>query len=253
MIISKERIAAAFACIMLPMLMQLKMLSSVPDKVKAIYDQEQKVIIAPDSLANPEIRPDAVFDRTLSNSWKIQFTHYTGTDSRSHLPDEKSTYIQMELSLTHFPGNPPILNPLKKLILWPGNYDEGSFTRNYARPSKIRLIFFKQELVDVDREFRLSDPPSYIAERIILLPDAEGPQSIDLDFLPSFMDSKIFPENIFQIWVRIEILDIYHGKKFADKISIAEIDYFNARSEHLQFQASQDSITAEKENSSIKK
>jgi len=252
MMISKERIAVAFACILLLLLMQLKMLSSVPEKVNAIHSQNQRIIITSESLAESEINPDAVFDRELSKTCKIEFTNRTNTENRSHLPDEKSTYLQMDLSLTHFPGTPPVINPLKHLIIWPGTYKGNSYLKKYARPSKIRLVFFKQELVDVDREFRLSDPPSFIAEKTILLPDAGGPQIVDLDFLPAIEKSNKFPENIYQISLRIEILGIYPGQEFKNTISIAEIDYVNTKEEHKQFQETINSIKSATQNSSSK-
>jgi len=235
MAVSKERTLFASLCILSLILLQMKMLSSVPERVKMILNAKHKMIFARDSLTRPESHAEAVFDGDINTSWKITFNRKANSTSKSYLPGDDSNFLQMELSLTHFPGRPPVPNPLKEIILWPGYYESGIFSKKYARPSLARLIFFKQELVDIDREFRLPEAPQFAAEKTIRIPDGGGPVAIPVDFLPAIENSEKFPENIYQIWLRMEVLEIYPGNQFTNELSVAEIDYINRIKDHDKY------------------
>ncbi|MDH5656810.1 MAG: hypothetical protein OEZ34_12935 [Spirochaetia bacterium] len=227
----KETLALAVIWILLIGIFQSVLLSSIPDKIEKIYQSKKRAVITGSSKEDPSAG-SALFDRNLNKAELLPFIKNQNSNSISHKPPQNVSFFQTELFVTHFPGSPPLANPLKEIILWPGTYESGIFSRKYARPSLIRLIFFEQEFVDTDREFRLPPPPFYILEKMIELPDREGPFIIQNTFLPAPKVSKKFPEHIFQIIMRVEILDIYPGNEFPEKTAIAEIDYRTEIPEH---------------------
>lgn len=151
----------------------------------------------------------------------------------SSLPDPERLYIQMRMGLTHFPGHPPLLNLPEKLLLWSGDQSDARHFQDYSRPRRIRLIFFKQELVDIDREVRFPDPPDFWAEKDLTLEDRTGVQSVNLDFLPPVAEARAFPKGIYQIWLRIEIETVYPGRLHPDQVALSEVDYAERLPSHI--------------------
>lgn len=182
------------------------------------------------SFYDPKIDPGLAFDGDLGTAWedypppkKLQ-----GTDSKKRLdsatPPEGRLYIQKEAGKTHYPGAPPILWLPVSLEIHSGsvNRKEDPYYA-LARPRKVRIVFFYQDVVDVDREYRFPGSPRYAGETTARLSDTPEPQRINLDFLPNPGPSPGFPENLFTIYYRIEILSTYPGKKEEDRIAIREI------------------------------
>lgn len=144
-------------------------------------------------------------------------------------------FIQIQVGLTHSPDRPPRVNPLKALRIWTGNQKDAQSFRASARPKSVRLHFFRQQVVDPDREYRLPEEPVYWMSRDVRLRDIFGMQRIDLDWLPAAVESPAFPREVQQIWLRMEILDSYPGTDPAqrDAIAVSEIEFlFRDRHAH---------------------
>lgn len=150
-------------------------------------------------------------------------------DPRSPIPPAGKPYLHMELALTHFPENPPKKNQPERLILWTGG--AGSEFASYSRPARVRLVIFDQEVVDVDRDYRIPDLPGYLGEKTVTLKDSPDRQIIDLNFIAPPADSPAFPRNIRQLWIRLEPLSFYRGRD--DRyFAIREIDYESPIPDH---------------------
>lgn len=172
----------------------------------------------------------------ISLPWKNQQSPV----ARSPIPPTDMPYLQMELAITHFPGNPPLKNQPERIVLWSGG-DKKSGFKQYARPRKIRLVVFDQEVVDVDREYRIPDLPDYLTEKTIILRDTPEAQVINLDFISPPEDSPAFPKNIRQLWVRMEFLSFYPAVKGdgSESFAIREIDYESPIPDHPQLRTEQ--------------
>lgn len=126
-------------------------------------------------------------------------------------------FLQMDLGFTHSPAHPPRPAPLRSLrIDSPGG--------DFARPRRVRLVFFSQEIVDMDREFRLPPLPEFLTQKEVLLPDSPV-QEVGLDFLPAPLPSSRYPAGVRRIQVRIEILDVYPGR--SNTVAISEVSFTN--------------------------
>ena len=143
----------------------------------------------------------------------------------SVFPGPDVLHFSLELGLSHFPDHPPRPNPLLRVFLWPGNQIDLIHFQDYARPKGIRLLFFRQKLVDVDRDFQFPGPPEFWAEKRIVLEDRQGVQIVDTDFLPAIEVSERFPVNIYMLWLRVEVESFYPGRKYADQVAFTEIDF----------------------------
>ncbi|MEQ9363859.1 MAG: hypothetical protein RIF32_06440 [Leptospirales bacterium] len=136
-------------------------------------------------------------------------------------------FVQLQVGLTHSPDRPPRPNPLRAMRIWPGDQASGRSFQNSARPRILRLIFFRQQVVDLDREYRLPEEPIFWEERTIRLKDRPGPQRIDLSWLAEPPESPGFPREVQEIWLRLEILDAYPGRDpaRADAIALSELAF----------------------------
>ena len=141
----------------------------------------------------------------------------SGSPSSSPVERPPCLFLQTDAGFTHSPGSPPQKSPLGQIrIITPG--------RAYARPRQVRIVFFAQEIVDMDREFRLPPLPEFLAERTATLQDQEE-VSIDTDFLPPPLDSPRYPIGVRRLQVRIEIRDVYPGTEHANTVAISEVTY----------------------------
>ncbi len=195
-------------------------------KTRNLTELYNRIIFSGSSFFNPQSRPENIFDRRLETAWVE--TEKASADSgapRDPVAAPGTLYIQMETSFSHFPGDPPSPNPLKRIFIWSGNQASPETFLDYSRPRKIRIVFFYQKLVDIDRDFRLPGLPEFRADRIVVLADSPLAQEIPLDFMPPIESSRRFPENISQVWIRLEIQDLYYGRKYPDRVAISEIDF----------------------------
>ncbi len=145
------------------------------------------------SFFNPSLEPHSAVDGNPDTSWKEsppfpgQFCMPAATGLRAepaaaalHSPVEMPPclFLQVDIGFSHAPAFPPVKRPpLHMKILNAGSA--------YARPRQVRLVFFDQEIVDMDREFRLPPLPEYVAEKTVLLPDQPA-VSVDLSFILSY-------------------------------------------------------------------
>lgn len=136
-------------------------------------------------------------------------------------------FVQLQVGLTHAPERPPRPNPLLAMRVWPGNQASAEDFRRTARPRTVRLIFFRQQIVDLDREYRLPEEPVFWKEKTVRLLDRMGPQRVALDFLDEPGASPAFPGEVQQIWLRLEISDYFPGNDpvSADAIALSELAF----------------------------
>lgn len=158
-------------------------------------------------------------------------------------------FVQINAGLSHFPGHPPEPNPLLAIRIWPGNQATLESHRHHARPRNIRLIFFRQRLVDSDREYRFVDDPIFWQTFDFKLPDHFGAVELPLAFTDGIGPSSEFPGQIDMIWCRLEILDYYAGadnsseseavqaSQRQDMVSISEIEFIQKRNYRPRVQA----------------
>ena len=144
--------------------------------------------------------------------------------------DPTIPFIQTHVGLTHRAAEPPVIDPLLRLWIWPGDQASPGAFAERARPRRLRLLFFRQRLHDFDREYRLMDAPTLWASKTIELEDHMGARAIDLGFLDyaAVEDSPGFPAGIDIVWVRIELLDFYPGVRYRNAVAISEIAFETA-------------------------
>lgn len=200
-----------------------------------------RILISTTSLLNSDIHPEYVFDRSLQSAWWEEMPvgdqsagnrHRITRNLQHPLPDPQTLQLTVEAGITHFPDNPPRPNRLLKFLIWNGYQKDQKTFRDYARPKKIHLIFFLQDLVDVDREYRIPGAPRFWRSKTVLLEDRPGVQSIDLDFLPPSPPSPRFPVRVSQIWMRLLIESCYPGQKFPHRPAVSEIDFLELHPTH---------------------
>jgi len=163
------------------------------------------------------------FDSDPRTAWiapffKTKTQHKTDFSIAPQFP-----FLQFEAGLTHSPGTPPVRNRFDSLLIHSGNRQSDRSWGDYGRPKRIRLLCFREQIVDMDREYRYPEHPVLIAQKQITLPDQFAPVSLPLDFLPIAPESERFPLHVGRIWFRIEIESIYPGKRHPKRFAIGEI------------------------------
>ena len=136
-------------------------------------------------------------------------------------------FVQLQVGLTHSPDRPPQPNPLRSMRIWSGDGSTPEAFAKSGRPKTIRLIFFRQQVVDLDREYRLPEEPIFWQERVVRLRDRSDAQRVDLGFLEEAPESPGFPREVREIWLRLEILDYYPGNdpQLRDAIALSELEF----------------------------
>jgi len=229
----RERIFLSLFIIAVLLAVTIFQVSRTERRTRNLYQLYERIIFSNSSITDPEIDIDAIFDRNIKTAWieniintrKGALIGPTNKNLIKVIPSADIFQITMEVGLSHFPGKPPVVNPLKKLRIWPGFQRDKHTFREYSRPKRITFLFFKQKLVDMDTEYKIPGLPEYLASKSIILKNRAGYQEIDLGFLPKFGNSPRFPVDIYQIWMRIIIHDYYPGSRFRKRIAISEIDF----------------------------
>jgi len=206
-------------------------------KVSSQSELFPRLIFSSATFRNPNHATAALIDQKKDTFWSdgpvlSSVATKKNLSKKEALPPEGMIYLHLELGLTHFPGNPPIPNPLKEITIISGAGITEEAYQAYARPRTIRLIFFRQKVVDVDRTLEFPGLPVYTGELTVTLKDSKEIQTIHVESLPPIPDSKGFPYNISVYWMRMEILDVYKGKQFPETVAISEIGFkeqMNAR------------------------
>ena len=203
-------------------------------RTKNLHELYERIIYSTASYYNPESQPKNVFDGDIHTAWRESLpvaimpsptSYKIPKNFREPTPDPQTLYLTMEVGLTHFPGIPPKKNPLKKLVFYSGDKSSAGSFQEYARPKRIHLTFFKQDLIDMDREYILPAEPVFWEKKSLILADSPDKQEINLDFLPELEDSPKFHINIHQVWLRIVIENFYPGTKYPNQVAISEIDF----------------------------
>ena len=203
-------------------------------RTKNLHELYERIIYSTASYYNPGNQPKNVFDGDIHTAWRESLpveimsspsSFKIPEDFRDPTPDPQTLYLTMEVGLTHFPGIPPQKNPLKKLTIYSGDQSNVSSFKEYARPKRIHLTFFKQDLIDMDREYILPAEPVFWEKKSLTLTDSPDKQEISLDFLPKLEESPKFHINIHQVWLRIVIENFYPGTKYPSQVAISEIDF----------------------------
>ncbi|MBE7438379.1 MAG: hypothetical protein HS115_08005 [Spirochaetales bacterium] len=214
---------------------QTLLLSRAYKRASGLTELYPRIVFSRSMLRSPDIEPAFVFDHNIETAW---WDTREGSDVRSGkeagpIPPTNMHYLMFELSPTHYPDSPPRKNKVRELIIYPGNQARGAF-RQYARPRTIELIFFSQQLVDPDREFKLPGAPEFLYRKKIVLEDRPQGQHFPLD-LPAVPDSPVFPVHVAQLWLRLEFIDFYPGDVHHGRVAISEIDFVEVYPTHRNF------------------
>jgi hypothetical protein len=178
------------------------------------------------SFFNPSLEPRKAVDGNPDTAWKEspplpgRFCIPTTADPAgkpSPIEMPPCLFLQVDLGFTHAPAAPPLKQPPLQMTITSGGAAN-------ARPRKVNLVFFSQEIVDMDREFRLPPLPEYVAHKTMILPD-QPIVAVDLSFLPPPLDSPRYPAGVRRLQVRIEILDVYPGRDHPNTVAISEVTY----------------------------
>ncbi len=141
-------------------------------------------------------------------------------------------FVQLQAGLSHFPARPPEPHPLRSIRIWSGNQASPEDFRRHARPRRVRLIYFRQQVVDFDREYRLAGEPVYAGEEVVTLADRMGAQDFPATALAPPQPSERFPHNVRQLWLRLEVLDFYPGTGVtSDAVALSEVAVIRERPE----------------------
>lgn len=173
------------------------------------YQEPPPVAVSTHSLLYPEMNPEAAFDGDAKTFWWDRGE--MGPDGRTPpmlLPYEK-LYLLFSAGSTHVAGLPPRPAPLLAIGVRTGA--GGAASREYARPRRIRLSYFEQQLYEINQDYRFPDQPVFVTAKEFLLEDRPGEQLLPLDFLPQPRPSRGFPDQVKERWFRLEILEVYQG------------------------------------------
>lgn len=183
------------------------------------------------SFFDPSIEPEKAVDGVADTFWaetppipgQFCLRSMKPAEGQSSMPSPVEMppclFLQVDLGFSHGPAVPPAKRPPLRMNVANGG-------PAYARPRQVRLVFFSQEIVDMDREFRLPPLPDFVAEKTLVFPDNPS-VLVDLSFLPPPVDSQRYPRNVRRLQVRIEVLDVYPGNKHPNTVAISEVTYSN--------------------------
>ncbi len=228
---SRERWAWTILTLLVPVVVLADISIRTWNKTRDLTELQPRLVFTSGSLMDPDSDPGLVVDHRLDTAWveTVPSDLRQGGSGTGALPEPGSLFLQMELSLSHFPGSPPKPNPVRSITIWSG--DPRAFYQ-HARPRRVSLRFFIQKLVDVDREFRFPSLPENWSVTTILLEDRPGPQKIPVQLPVIGPASGAFPSGIAQIWLRIDIESVYPGTASPQKIAMAEVDFEETYSTH---------------------
>lgn len=205
----------------------------VSGEEKGILTFKGRSAFSTNSFFDSRLQPGLVLDGDASTAWieampgggtcmgasGPRAVRAPGEQFAVPAPDERPEclFVQIDLGFSHRPGVAgPVKNPLASLKI--------TNAIDQAHPERVRLVFFKQEVVDIDREFRLPTLPEHWITREVVLADGIE-NTIGLDFLPPPEDSPKYPGKVKRIWLRLEVLSVYPGK--SGVVGISEISYKN--------------------------
>ena len=203
-------------------------------KTRNLHELYERIIYSSASYYDADNHSKNVYDGDLKTAWReapppgalirtnqLKMSNHPENPE----PDPSTLQLTMEVGLTHYPDRPPRKNPLKALMIWSGDQSNPEKFMQFARPARIRLLFFRQGLIDMDREYRLPREPELWKEMIVTLEDKSGQQQIDLSTLPGLDESPQFHKNIYMLWLRVIVESFYPGSDFRNEVAISEIKF----------------------------
>ncbi|MCE9599582.1 MAG: hypothetical protein K8S54_16610 [Spirochaetia bacterium] len=211
-------------------IMAFFLFKKVSNEERGILAFKDRSAFSTNSFFDSRLDPLAVVDGNPDTAWIESMPGQsncirgeTVTTRADERPD--CLFIQIDLGFSHRPHvNQPEKNPLESLeIRNPGNA--------YSRPKQVRLVFFLQEVVDIDRELRLPTLPQFWTSREIVLADTAS-NNVSLDFLPTLEDTAVYPGKVKRIWMRMEIESVYPASSSA--VAISELSYKNKKGSVVQ-------------------
>jgi hypothetical protein len=198
----------------------LFLLYKVRSEEQDFLGYQGRTAISTNSIFDPALSPELAIDSDRKTFWKESMPGVQGTcTNETRTAPESDTrppclFLLIDAGFSHRPGRPPEPDMPTFLTLEPGPAE-------YARPRAVRVVFFDQEIVDMDREFRLPTSPVFLAEKSFVLSD--GINHLPLDFLPPARVTAVYPGSVRKLWVRVEIESVYPGSKYSNTVGISEL------------------------------
>lgn len=159
----------------------------------------------PDELKNRENSVRFLLDGDLSTHTQIYFP--------SRHPE--GTHLIAELGLTHLPAAVPV--PLRPVLIRFHQNQSGRF----STIRRARISILERRANDPDRE-NVIPPTQVVWERTVTLSNS-AVSDVALD-LPMARDSLVYPQNVFLIIVKIQVLEVYEGVE-RNRVAVSELEY----------------------------
>lgn len=123
--------------------------------------------------------------------------------------------LELELKLSHIYQNQQLIaRKFTKLKI------SACPLTNYSFPKKLKLQFFTREAINVDKVLRL--PEEKILQTMTIRAIQQDGVSVATDSFLQFQASERYPQNIFIVGIRLDILDVKREKICIHKIELLE-------------------------------
>ena len=149
----------------------------------------------------PGLKPENAFDGNAKTCYREPLTGPQRTArlpkeiNQSPVPDYSHPTLSGELGLSHRAAQPPEPEDFSFVKF------EFCDSQNSVLPGAVRVQLFRQKLYDVDRQYRVPDPPELWHTADLEL-GTRTDQRFDLKPEP-FPDSSGFPDSFYNVWVRL--------------------------------------------------
>jgi hypothetical protein len=159
----------------------------------------------PNDLKNRDNSVRFLLDGDLSTHTQIYFPS-------SH---PEGTHLIAELGLSHLPGSE--IKPLRPVLLRIHQDQSGRF----STIRRARISILTRRANDPDRE-NVIPPTQVIWEKVV---DLERVPAADVILdLPPAARSGTYPENVFLIIAKIQVLEVYEGED-RNRVAVSELEY----------------------------
>ncbi len=145
-------------------------------------------------------------------------------------PHPQGTWLLIDLGLSHWPAPESDAAPRPRkpayveIFNGPCTRCDGTRFRSHGRWKSVRVELLARRANVMDEEYVIP-PEEVLWSRLIRLPDAPGPERLDLSDVPQAPPSSGWPENMSYIRIKFTALDVYPGERFDDRIALSEIVY----------------------------
>ncbi|MCB1169392.1 MAG: hypothetical protein KDK25_03615 [Leptospiraceae bacterium] len=137
--------------------------------------------------------PGTCFREPLAPSRKEAIAAISATTPTT-VPDYAQPTISGEVGLSHAAGDPPLPLQFTEMTV------EFCQSQISIRPASVQVQFFRQKLYDVDRQYRIPDPPEFWTSRDFSIQKDQQTWKLNLE---AFRPSSGFPEEFYNVWVRL--------------------------------------------------